>query len=183
MPRHGSPPSSQGSPPPQSDDDDDPAPDGDGPLTANEEAQLAALLRRLDMARRAPDAADGLTSAASTAAGVPPTGSTTAPPPSTGGAAIRNNAGSSSSSAGDLRHYAVWHIPGADNVFGVFTGQHPVVWTRICQHLPGGRYPGSGARLRRTDTLLDAITLYRSERARNMPLCARLPDDPPIYRF
>ena len=116
--------------------------------------------------------AGGLTSATAPPGG---TGGRHTPPPRraspAGGQAIRQD--------GDVRHYVVWHIPDS-NLVGVVTGQFPAVWRHICQHLPGGQYPGSGAHLRRMDTLLDAITAYRAE---HRLWCIDLPDDPPIHRI
>ena len=189
MPRHGSPPSSQGSPPVS---DDGQSPDVEGPLTADEEAQLVALLRRkLGVGRRqqtassgtAPHAADGLTSAATsaTAGAPPPTTSDDATNNTTAGGGTARTGGTTID--GDVRHYAVWNIPGADDVFGVFTGKYPEVWMEICRHLRGGKFPGSGARLHRMHTLLDAITLYREEHARYFRHMPWLPADPPIHRF
>jgi hypothetical protein len=61
------------------------------------------------------------------------------------------------------RYYAVWNLPLFPDLHGIVVGPFPQVWSYICAHLRGGRYPGSGARLRRATTLDLVITLYQGE--------------------
>ena len=58
--------------------------------------------------------------------------------------------------------YAVWHIPGRPELVGVHMGGHRA-WQFIESTLPNRRYGASGARLRRAESQVQAIALYRGE--------------------
>ena len=68
--------------------------------------------------------------------------------------------------AGDIRFYAVWVVPRRPYLRGVWHGPHPLCWERLSAQLPGGR-PVGGVRLRRADTLEEALDLYASEAVRH----------------
>ncbi len=63
---------------------------------------------------------------------------------------------------GPARFYSVWAVPGA-LWCGVLVSLEPRAWNKVAAVLPHGRYIGSGARLRRADTLDEAIALFRAE--------------------
>jgi hypothetical protein len=58
--------------------------------------------------------------------------------------------------AGDIRHYAVWLLPGYPQHLGVWTGSHPGLWDHILQLCPDGKY-STKVKLRRYPTLEEAV--------------------------
>ena len=66
----------------------------------------------------------------------------------------------------DIRHYAVWVLPGNPQGRGIWSGPHPDCWDSILVLCPGGRY-GGAARLRRFATLEAARAGYEAEASRH----------------
>jgi len=73
---------------------------------------------------------------------------------------------SSASSGEPHRFYAVWRIPGHPEAAGVWYGPGVSAWQALEQILPDGKYIGSGAQLRRYDSLTEAIEAWRLEARR-----------------
>ena len=65
------------------------------------------------------------------------------------------------------RVYAVWRVPATPNVSGVVVCAEPGGWDRFLRYVLQGPYAGSGARLRRADTVELAEELYRAEAPRH----------------
>ena len=64
--------------------------------------------------------------------------------------------------AADVRHYAVWHVPGDSDAVGVWTGPYPAVWRALRERLPGKQY-GKGVALHSAPTFDKAFELWESE--------------------
>ena len=77
-------------------------------------------------------------------------------PDASAGPAHRDSAGRVPAGEGDVRVYAVWHVPGRPDAPGIYTGRHPACWDTICEMLPGHQYIGSGAHLRRYASVEEA---------------------------
>ena len=66
--------------------------------------------------------------------------------------------------ADDVRHYAVWHVPGDRDAVGVWSGPFPDVWKALQARLPDKNYVrNDGVALRRASTFDDAIALWKKE--------------------
>ncbi len=76
--------------------------------------------------------------------------------------------------AGQYRFYCVWKIPRQPLFRGVFACREPGAWNRLAVHLPGGEYKGSGARLRRYDTLREACEGFVADRPHGTDLAYRI---------
>ena len=79
---------------------------------------------------------------------------------------------------GPCRWYVVWKVPGRPEFFGVVRAAEPDAWKKLESLLPGQRYIGSGARLRRVDSLVEAREVYRGEARRH-----GRPEEPPFLRL
>ena len=61
----------------------------------------------------------------------------------------------------------MWHVPGRDDLVGIFRADGLAGWHYLERELPGGRRAGSGARLRRADSRAEVVVLYEREALRN----------------